>query len=195
MKKLVGRTDLEDALGRLDRLTQEEARMAAAQGLKATYGVDSKVQVIDNRVKGVDDKLHVVIDGTQIVFQPSATPSLVTVHLGVDKMREETKQVANDMGDQKRSLFVRPTQLTMTVQSLSQGINYDTISEIGSPPQIHLSITTSQAMLTMKALAYGLLKALFSPTGKNPGHCYGSTGNVRLPVLYLFALTNRSSFP
>jgi hypothetical protein len=62
VKKLVGRTDLEDGLGRLDRLTQEEARMAAAQGLKATSGVD-------NRVKGVDDKLHVVIDGAKTVFE------------------------------------------------------------------------------------------------------------------------------
>jgi hypothetical protein len=69
VKKLVGRTDLEDGLGRLDRLTQEEARMAAAQGLKATHSVDSKVQVVDNRVKGVDDKLHVVFNGAQIVFE------------------------------------------------------------------------------------------------------------------------------
>ena len=60
---LMGRTDIKDALGRLDRLTQEEARMAAAQGLKATHGVNSKVEVVDNRVKSVDDKLHVVIDG------------------------------------------------------------------------------------------------------------------------------------
>ena len=41
---MVGRTDIEDALARLDRLTQEEARMAAAQGLKATHEVDYKVQ-------------------------------------------------------------------------------------------------------------------------------------------------------
>lgn len=67
----MGRTDLEDSLGRLDRLTQEEARMAAAQGLKATHGVDSKVQVVDNRVKGVDDKLHVVIDGVHCFQQVS----------------------------------------------------------------------------------------------------------------------------
>lgn len=84
MKKLVGRNDIEDALGRLDRLTQEEALMAAAQGLKATHdvgdkvqGVDSKVQGVDNKIQGVDgkvqgvdhrvrdvdNKLDVVIDG------------------------------------------------------------------------------------------------------------------------------------
>ena len=58
VKKLVGRTDIEDALGRLDGLTQDEARMAAAQGLKATHDVDNKVMAID-------DKVDLIIDGTQ----------------------------------------------------------------------------------------------------------------------------------
>jgi hypothetical protein len=46
-KKLIGRTDMEDALKRLDKLTQEEARMAVAQNLKAT-------QIVDERVRGVE---------------------------------------------------------------------------------------------------------------------------------------------
>ena len=59
VKKLVGRTDIEDALSRLDRLTQDEARMSAAQGLKATHWVD-------DRVRDVDDKIDLVIDGVQL---------------------------------------------------------------------------------------------------------------------------------
>jgi hypothetical protein len=55
--KLVGRTNLEDALGRLDRLTQDEVRMAAAQGLKATHEVDNKVQSVDNRLQQVVDEI------------------------------------------------------------------------------------------------------------------------------------------
>ena len=62
MKKLVGRTDIEDALGRLDRLTQDEVRMAAAQGLKATHEVDNRTQAIDDKVQGVDDKVQGVDD-------------------------------------------------------------------------------------------------------------------------------------
>ena len=46
MKKLVGMTDMEDGLARLDQLTQDEVRMAVAQGLKATHDVDKKVQVV-----------------------------------------------------------------------------------------------------------------------------------------------------
>ena len=69
MKKLVGRTDIEDALVRLDVLTQDEVRMAAAQGLKATHEVDDKVknvegkvQGVDNKVQGVDDRVRDAID-------------------------------------------------------------------------------------------------------------------------------------
>ena len=74
VKKLVGRTDIEDALGRLDRLTQEEVRMAATQGLKATHEVDKKVQAIDdkaqsigNKVQAVDDTVHAVDNKVQSV--------------------------------------------------------------------------------------------------------------------------------
>jgi archaellum component FlaC len=69
MKKLMGRTEMEDALKKLDKLTQEEARMAAAQNLKATHNVDERVKgvadavvTIDNRVVGVDDRVANVTD-------------------------------------------------------------------------------------------------------------------------------------
>jgi len=60
VKRLVGRTDIEDALGRLDRLTQDKVRMAAAQGLKVTHEVDDKVQAIEGTVHAVDDKVKTV---------------------------------------------------------------------------------------------------------------------------------------
>jgi len=43
MKMLIGRTDVEDALKRLDKLTDEEARMATAQVLKVTHTVAEDV--------------------------------------------------------------------------------------------------------------------------------------------------------
>ena len=53
LKRLVGRKDLEDALQRLDKLTQEEARMAAAELLKITRGIDDKVEGVDHKVGSV----------------------------------------------------------------------------------------------------------------------------------------------
>ena len=40
--------DLEDALKKLDRLTQEEARMANAEVLRITHHVRSEVEIIHN---------------------------------------------------------------------------------------------------------------------------------------------------
>jgi hypothetical protein len=48
-------TDMEDALKRLDKLTQEEARMAIAENLRATLAVDERVASIDNKVAEVID--------------------------------------------------------------------------------------------------------------------------------------------
>ena len=74
LKKLIGRTEIEDALKRLDKLTQEEARMAAAEILKVTHTVDKRVEgvadtvaAIDNRVAGVDNRVVSVDERVNVV--------------------------------------------------------------------------------------------------------------------------------
>jgi hypothetical protein len=52
VKRLAGRIDAEDALQRLEKVTVEEARMAAAEALKATHGVGNKV---GDGVRGIHD--------------------------------------------------------------------------------------------------------------------------------------------
>jgi hypothetical protein len=51
--KLTGNRDIEDSLERLDKLTQEEARMASVEQLKMTHSIDGKVMGVDDRVRGV----------------------------------------------------------------------------------------------------------------------------------------------
>jgi hypothetical protein len=58
LKKLLGMKDVEDALQRLDKLTQEEARMAAAEVLTITRGIDDKVNDVDERLEGVDERVQ-----------------------------------------------------------------------------------------------------------------------------------------
>jgi methyl-accepting chemotaxis protein len=71
---LIGNTDVEDSLERLDELTQEEARMASVELLKMTQSVmgtvedtrndvqdlGNRVRDVDHRVQDVDDKLDQV---------------------------------------------------------------------------------------------------------------------------------------
>ena len=77
LKRLAGRTDLEDALKRLDKLTQEEARMAIAQNLRATQNVNDRVKGVDDEVKEVNNKVAVLMEGTEIVIGRS--PNLILI--------------------------------------------------------------------------------------------------------------------
>ena len=54
LRKLLGKNDVEDALKRLDTLTQEEARMATAETLKVARNVDDKVTVVLEGTQNVD---------------------------------------------------------------------------------------------------------------------------------------------
>jgi hypothetical protein len=60
LRKLAGMANLEDALKKLDRLTQEEARMAHAEVLRITHDIRNEVKVVDSKVEGVGDKVEQV---------------------------------------------------------------------------------------------------------------------------------------
>jgi len=59
---LLGKKDIEEALRRLDNMTQEEARMAAAEVLAIACSTDDKVKDVDERVKSVDMKVESLKD-------------------------------------------------------------------------------------------------------------------------------------
>jgi len=75
LKKVAGMNGIEDALAQLDLLTQEEFRMAAAQGLKATDAVRGEVKTVGSNVQQVG------------------------IH--VQRVDDKVQQVADDIGDQK----------------------------------------------------------------------------------------------
>ena len=53
---------MEDALKRLDKLTQEEARMAVTENLRATHAVDERLRGVANTVLAVDNSVARVDD-------------------------------------------------------------------------------------------------------------------------------------
>ncbi|KAF8265659.1 hypothetical protein EI94DRAFT_1831090 [Lactarius quietus] len=57
-RKLAGMADLEDALKKLDRLTQEEARMVLAEVQRITHTIRDEVTVVDRKVESVQDKVE-----------------------------------------------------------------------------------------------------------------------------------------
>ena len=74
LKRLARRSDMEDALARLNKLINEEARMAGALVLKNTHAIDDKlmgvgvgVRVVDGKVEGVDTQVKTVRSEVQCV--------------------------------------------------------------------------------------------------------------------------------
>ena len=94
LKKVAGITKLEDGLTQLDKMTNEEARMAYAEVLRIAHNIDKKVEGVDEKVqcvviqvKGVDKKVEVVEEKVQMVL-------------------ESARRTACDLNDGKSSLFV-----------------------------------------------------------------------------------------
>ena len=56
----MGNSSIEDSLDKLDKLTQEEARMVSAELLRVTHSVDGKTTTVYNGIKVVGDKMKVV---------------------------------------------------------------------------------------------------------------------------------------
>ena len=89
--------ELEDALNKLDRLTQEEARMAHAEVLRITHSIRNEVKIVDGKVdrvedkveevgdkvggqvQCVDEKVQVVIDGARRLSSPSNYSNICTL--------------------------------------------------------------------------------------------------------------------
>ena len=73
MKKLPGRTDVEDALKRLEKRMREETLMATAQALNVVYSVDEKVTNVNGRIIGINDKVKCIDDKVEdrLSFDPS----------------------------------------------------------------------------------------------------------------------------
>ena len=108
MKKLIGRTEIEDALKRLDKLTHEEVRMAAAQVLKVMHTVDAGV-------RAVDDKLAEVMDGTQPMFSKLAKS--FKIHLDGKLVKSIMQRTADNVNKLSRSsLYLPPTLMVLTVE-------------------------------------------------------------------------------
>ena len=61
MKRVAGRTDLEDGMKTLEKLTLEEVAMASAQLLKVTHNIHNAVTVFTDGVEGVDEKVEFVV--------------------------------------------------------------------------------------------------------------------------------------
>ena len=100
MKKILGKTDIEDALKRLDTLTTEEARLAIAETLKVTNRVEDKVDKVDDKVDKVDDKVDKVDDKVDMVDDKvdKVDNTVNRVDTKVDNVDDKVGKVGSKVG-------------------------------------------------------------------------------------------------
>ena len=206
MKRLIGKTDVEDALKRLDKLTDEEARMAITEVLKATHtvddrvrgvsdqvvGVDDRVAGVDDRVAGVDERVRVVvdkvseaIDGTQSIFSQSAKMKRLAV------VQLDGKEARAIMDEMKRSSSPNLIGSDCGGSYILQDPSHGTTFINGSLHQTRPPITTLPVLLIRREPQTGSFKAVSSQDGSQriPIRYFGFMANVRPTLLASHPLT------
>jgi hypothetical protein len=108
----MGNTEIEDALQELDRLTQEEARVASAELLKIAHSVDGKVMGVDDRVKCVDERVQEVGGDVQDVGKK------------VEDVDNKVQGIVQDVHDEMQG-----------IDDKVQGID-DNLQEVGNKVQV-----------------------------------------------------------
>ncbi len=99
--KLTGNRDIEDSLERLDKLTEEEARVAGAELLKMTHSVDGKVMGVDDRVRGVVGQVEGVrcdVQDVRVDVQ-DVRVDVQDVRVGVQDVRVDVQDVRVNLQD------------------------------------------------------------------------------------------------
>ena len=136
LRKLAGMADLEDALKKLDRLTQEEARMANAEVLRIAHHIRDGVKIVDgkvgevvDKVQCVDDKVQVVIGGAQTLS--SQLRSFLTYMLSDGKharvaakeIRDKLSDVGVEIEDMGQDVGDRLRETSLVIQQVANDVD------------------------------------------------------------------------
>ncbi|KAN0141435.1 hypothetical protein V8E53_000680 [Lactarius tabidus] len=112
VKGLFGIHRVEDAFQRLDKLTQEEVRMAEVEILTIASRIDENIIQVEENLEGISEgvqSVHMIVkgidgklEGAQIDAQ-SAGREVGLINTGVTEVREKMQVVLNDVSDLNRN--------------------------------------------------------------------------------------------
>jgi len=162
----MGKREVEDSLERLDKLTQEEARMASAEQLKMTHSVDVKVMGVDDRVRGVEGQVEDVCGEVRDVGD-KVHNEVRGVGDKVQNVDDRVQGVDDKLDQANRSLSLQTLIIIPRAQTSSQATNSEITFFDGSRPQIRPPIITSHAKLITMVRLSGFFKEVYSING-NP---------------------------
>ena len=142
-KQLFGVKEVEDALQRLDQLTQEEVRMAAAETLAITRGIDDKVNSVDERLEGVDERVQSVdmkvegIDG-KVLSVDDKVQSIDSKVQGVDDRLLSVDRTVQNVDDNVLSVDSKVQDVGNKVGSVMESESYHVSWSPNSSPTLCL---------------------------------------------------------
>ena len=198
----MGNSDIEDSLGKLDKLTQEEARMVQAEQLKVTHSTHEKLTDVDKGFKGVDETVK-DIDGevrNARSDMQDVSSKAERIVVSVQSVQDDVKEVASsmriacsdvvkdisskvrDVGDKldqvNRSFSLNLTLIIPRAQAYLQGTYLEKSFHNGYRLQIHPSIITLHVKLILVIHLNGSFKEESSISGNRRAPYYGYMENV-----------------
>jgi len=214
LKRLTGKTEVEDAFGQLDTLTKEENLMTAARTLEVAHHVNDSVTVIKDIVHGVDGNVLATKELTHEIHKDTTVAKKLThdVHKDVSAIKEDTRGVGHNVkvikrgaklflirfiliptfvicqiaiDAQQRSSYPYLPFLIVIAEAHSQGTSCEKTFEHGSLPRVLLSITILRAKSNITELQNGLSEVTHSTGGRRMGHCCGSVAIVRFSLFVI----------
>ena len=211
VKRIAGRTDVEDALQRLDLLTKEESLMTAARNLEVTHRVDVNVMATQEATHRVEEVIHDVDGNVKETKELTRDvhDNVITIDDNVKVTRHGVPNsfqvfirftnlclsvVEKAIDEQQRSLHLVVLSSLHIAEAYSQGVSYGRSFENGSPLRIPPSIITPRATSSMRERQCGSSRVTNSTSGRRTVRCCGSAAIVCFFFLVSLSLPLRS-FP
>lgn len=177
----MGNTEIEDALQDLDKLTQEEVRIASAELLKVTHSTDGKVMGVDDRVRGVDARVQVVGGDVQDVRRKvrGVNNRVQGIGSSLRHMINKVQGVDDKLDQVNRSSSPNFPPLRSDYPDTSQGTNFESVCFDGFRLQIPPPPITLHAMLITTVRLNGSYKVVYSINGNLVVPSCGYMAHVR----------------
>ena len=177
MKRIAGRTDVEDAVQRLDVLTKEENLMMAARNLEATHRVDVNVNETKELTRDVRDNVITIDENVKVTRHGAQNSFEIFINFTDRASQLWRQQLMNS--NVRRTLMV--SSPTVIAEACSQGISYERSFESGSLLRIPQSIIIPRATSSTKEPQRGSSRATHSTSGRRTDHYCGSVAIVCSP--------------
>jgi len=122
LRRLVGRTEVEDALERLDTLTKEEISMTVARNLEVTDRIDGNAMAIKDVVLNVDGNVNATKELAQDV--DSNVKVITEVIRDVEGNVEETRALTENVGKDVKVIQGVVSSIDHNVKATKNGMQY-----------------------------------------------------------------------